>query len=209
MKKIFIVGIITYILIALTCYCVAGFADFDDEAARKETEELIKEQEKASDEKQIIEKSDNNYLLSMSVEGHEIAPQFNKKILEYKIEDTVSEEEIKINVTLDDERAKVSGDGVVKLEQGENKLKIDVTSEKGTVRTYIVLLNCNKEENTEKTEVTNANTEVNQNNNQIENEKKQNNSVLIICIIGLVLLVIITFIVKNKKIYKKGKRMYK
>ena len=37
MKKIFIVGIITYILTALTCTCLAGFADWDDEAARKET----------------------------------------------------------------------------------------------------------------------------------------------------------------------------
>lgn len=87
------------------------------------------------------EKSTNNDLKSLSVEGHEISPEFNKNTLEYKVELTAETEKIKINATKMDSYSSLSGTGEVEVAEGENKFSIVVTSETGVSKTYTLIAN--------------------------------------------------------------------
>lgn len=84
--------------------------------------------------------STNNNLKSLEVSGYKISPTFNKDTLEYKLEVEESVEEININATAEDSKATISGKGKVKLSEGDNKINIDVTSEKGTKKTYTIIV---------------------------------------------------------------------
>lgn len=113
-----------------------SFADFDDETADKQANEELKEQE-AEDAKNAG-KSSNNYLTQLSVVGYKITPEFDKQVINYSIEDEITESSIEINAIADDSRATVTGAGKVELQSGENNLRIDVTAENGVARTYFI-----------------------------------------------------------------------
>ena len=198
MKKI--ICLISYLIVILTLLAnvsLAAFADFDDEAARRETEELLKKQE--NEEK--IEKSNNNYLISLSVDNYKLEPEFNKQIQKYKIEDILTTNQIKINTLKEDESSVVSGDGVVTLQNGENIIRIDVQSERGAVRTYFITAIYGKNE-----ESKDINKEENEKNEEIpklddtnKNQKdKRKYAYLIIGIISI--LSIVFFYILKKKI---------
>lgn len=91
------------------------------------------------------EKSTNNYLSSLSVEGYEISPKFSKDTLEYSVDVPNTVEKIIINAKKADSYASVSGTGEVEVIEGANKFLIVVTSETGKDRTYT--LNVNVEDN--------------------------------------------------------------
>ena len=141
MKKSIIKICVTTVLLILmliqlnlnTVYAF-GFADYDDATADAEQNKELKEQEQIV--KENINKSSNNYLSELSVEGYEITPKFDKQTVDYQIRDSVTVDELKINAKLDDNRATISGDGTVKLQSGENNLRIDVKAENGMTRTY-------------------------------------------------------------------------
>ena len=205
-----IINFIIYV-IAINSIVFAGFADFSDTDARKETEELLESQEK--EEKELANKSTNNYLSVLKVEGYTLTPEFDKQTQEYIIEDNIMQESIKIEAITDDERATVEGAGDVKLNFGENKIRIDVNAESGTVRTYFINVNRKKEtkEESVKEEIVNdesaqtntsmenevVNTEVNEEiktQNQANNEKNAENknigiiSFIVILVISLIIL---------------------
>lgn len=208
-KKIFIISVIICIIILFANISLAGFADFDDEAAKKQTEELIKEQEK--NQNQGTEKSNNNYLAELKVEGYKITPEFDKQIQDYKIEENIDKDKININVKLDDDTATVSGNGLVELQNGENKIRVDITSQRGSVRTYFISLNCSKGKVVEKEETEEVVEDIqHQEITKVEkSNEKQNIPMWGMSIICIAILVLVFIIIKKLSKNKKEKRMYR
>lgn len=87
------------------------------------------------------EKSTNNYLSSLSVEGYEITPAFDKETNEYTVEVPATATEIKINASKADKYASLSGTGTFEVFEGSNSFDIVVTSETGVVNTYKLIVN--------------------------------------------------------------------
>ncbi len=115
-----------------------GFLSYNEENQKREVEELEKAKEQEKDSTQVEVKSTNNYLKNLEVTGYKITPEFDKQTINYEITNEVDEDYIEINAQVDDEKATISGTGKVALNSGENNLKIEVTSESGTVRTYFI-----------------------------------------------------------------------
>lgn len=100
------------------------------------------------------EKSTNNNLKSLSVEGYELTPEFSKDTLEYNVEVTDDKETIKINAEKEDGYASLEGDGEIEVAEGVNKLEVKVTSETGVEKVYV--LNVNVKDNNPITEKVNG-----------------------------------------------------
>lgn len=115
-----------------------GFLSYNEEDQKREVEELEKAKEQEKNSTQVEVKSTNNYLKNLEVTGYKITPEFDKQTINYEITNEVDEDYIEINAQVDDEKATISGTGKVALNSGENNLKIEVTSESGTVRTYFI-----------------------------------------------------------------------
>lgn len=82
------------------------------------------------------ELSDNNNLKSLSVSGYELTPKFSADKKEYSLTITDDIDELDITAKAEDENAKVKIEGNENLLIGENTIKIIVTAEDGTERTY-------------------------------------------------------------------------
>lgn len=132
-----IILIITILILVLSQNIIyASMADYTDEQAdqnmKKEQEEWKQEQEEK------INKSSNNYLKELSVYGYEITPKFDKQTINYEIVQEINDDYLEIKAETDDGKASVLGIGKTQLNSGENNLRIDVTAENGTVRTYFI-----------------------------------------------------------------------
>ena len=84
------------------------------------------------------EKSTNNNLKSLSVEGYTLSPEFNKDTLEYTVELEASVEKIMVNAEKADSYASLSGGGEITVSEGDNRIEIKVTSETGSEKTYVI-----------------------------------------------------------------------
>lgn len=84
------------------------------------------------------DKSDNNNLRDLSVDGYSLSPEFNSDILEYTVELESNVEKIKINANKEDSYANVNGIGEKEVQEGNNKFEIIVTSETGKSKTYTI-----------------------------------------------------------------------
>lgn len=197
MKKIkFLVIFMAIMTMALSGFAFAGMADWDDKTADEESKNLLQEQEKEHSE--IENKSSNNYLESLKVEGHEFT--FNKQTINYDIGE-VEEKTINIEAILEDEKATVNGAGKVELKEGENDIRVDVISESGTTRTYhikAVYKSNNKTEDVNSNVITNnevnAETKIND-----EEQIKEDNNILILVGIVAVIIIIVFLAIKQKK----------
>lgn len=205
-----IVSILLFVIIINSNISLASFAEYDDETAKKETEKIIEEQEK--EHVQSENKSNNNYLKSLSVEKYELTPEFDKQIQEYKIDGNVGESVIDIKAQTEDERAGINGTGSVELKKGENKIRIDVTSERGTVRTYFLEVNYNDEkneilrnENKENARIENNKTEKDEKIPMVDSKEYDINQNMIIIVIMIIVFFIIFIIFLIKKLKKKSK----
>lgn len=87
------------------------------------------------------EKSTNNYLSSLSIEGYAISPEFNKEKNEYTVEVPATVTAITIKASKADKYASLSGTGTFEVYEGSNSFDVVVTSETGVVNTYKVLVN--------------------------------------------------------------------
>lgn len=114
----------------------AAMADYTDEQADLKTKQEQENWKKEQEEK--INKSNNNYLKSLSVTGYDLYPSFDKKIINYEITKEVEEDYIEIVIETEDEKASVSGNGKIALNSGENNLKINVTADNGEERLYFI-----------------------------------------------------------------------
>ncbi len=82
--------------------------------------------------------SKNNYLKSLTVDGQEFTPKFDKNTLEYQLELENDVEAITIHAEAEDKKSSVSGEGTKTVVEGDNKFTIRVTAENGSVRNYVI-----------------------------------------------------------------------
>ena len=87
------------------------------------------------------EKSKNNKLKSLGVEGNEITPAFKDDISEYSVTVPSTVDKITINATKQDNYASLSGTGEKEVEEGVNEFEIVVTSETGVSNVYKLIVN--------------------------------------------------------------------
>ncbi len=87
------------------------------------------------------EKSTNNYLSSLSVEGFTLSPEFSKDQLEYSVEVPAETEKIQIHAGKADSYASLDGIGEKEVSEGDNRFEIKVTSETGNERVYVINVN--------------------------------------------------------------------
>ena len=97
------------------------------------------------------EKSNNNNLKGLGIEGYSITPEFNKDTLEYSSEIPSSVEKINIQADKEDGYATVDGAGEQEVKEGLNKFEIKVTSETGKEKVYVLNVNLVDKEPIEKT----------------------------------------------------------
>lgn len=184
----------------------ASFAEFDDETADKQANEELKEQEEEN--KNNIGKSSNNYLSELSVEGYTITPAFDKQTINYAINEEIENGTLKINAVVDDPKATVSGNNEVKLEAGENNLRITVKAENGVERTYFIKATCKlsaedskqtNEEESRQNSIANIETENLLNTDLKNNENSGNLKTILGIVIGVLIVTIIIIAIKKKK----------
>lgn len=82
--------------------------------------------------------SKDNYLSSLTVDGYELTPSFDKNTTEYSLELENKVREIKVSAKANDSKAEVDGTGKYTLSEGANKITVSVTAENGNVRNYII-----------------------------------------------------------------------
>lgn len=81
-------------------------------------------------------KSANNDLVSLSVEGYDINPQFNKNTTKYSLSVPNNTRKIRINAKADDSSASITGIGYKELKEGKNSFDVVVRAENGNRKTY-------------------------------------------------------------------------
>lgn len=145
MRKIKILFIIIFYIVFLGETCIyASFADFTDEDAEKQTQNMIQEHNEEFDST----KSNNNYLKELKISGGELSPNFDKQILEYTFKMENKTNQINITAEPEDSNAKINGTGIVDI-LNISECKIDVIAASGTTRTYLVKIIKQDEETTE------------------------------------------------------------
>lgn len=202
-KKIVII-ICATLLILVPSVKNASMVELDDETADKQ---LKINQEKWEKEQEVrINKSSNNYLKYIVINGHELEPTFDKQTINYEIKEEINEDNIMIKAETEDDNASISGIGENTLKNGENNIRIDVTAENGMVRTYYIRvvkkeINNVSLNNIEDNQKTQDNNDDNYNNvkDLIDDNKFDNGKVMIIIMIILVIISCILIISKIKK----------
>lgn len=202
--KMLIISMIMFSIISASTYVLAdpnsshGFADFDENTAAEQANKELQDQETTEQEDQ--NKSSNNYLSNLKVKNLTLKPEFDKQTINYDLGSTELGE-LEIEAIPEDSRATVNGTGKTKLEAGENDIKIEVTAENGTVRTYHIKINKNGETAESSNAVQNEEVPNQNQENTIKNEDTQtSNKNTIACIIIAVLIIaIIIFVVKKPK----------
>lgn len=92
----------------------------------------------SSSNKNNVTKSSDNNLKSLSIDGANLIPEFNKDTLEYNVELSNDTTKIKVNAQANDSKASVSGTGEIEIKEGQNKIQVVVTAENGSSKTYII-----------------------------------------------------------------------
>lgn len=154
----------------------AGYADFTEEEAAEKEKEYEESKNNTVTADYYVGKSSDNYLKSLSIEGYNLYPEFNRQNETYTI--YVKDDSINtFNVTAepDNENAKIEGIGNVSVSQEERIINIKVTAENGDLKVYTI---------------------------NIENEAnkpKKINIFMIVLVIVILIGVILFIIRKNKK----------
>lgn len=193
-KYIYILAICTFIMIILESVVFASMADYTDEQADQQQQQQKEETKHEIEER--VNKSSNNYLKSLTIKNYEITPDFDKQTINYELSQEVKEDSIEIEAETDDEKASVSGTGIVKLENDENEFKINVTAENGTSRAYYIKAKKFGSEE-KKTESSSENTTKTE--SSAENTKKDEKKLIFIIGVIVVAVIFVLLIIKIKK----------
>ena len=84
------------------------------------------------------EKSNNNFLKRLSVEGFELSPIFDKNTLEYSVTVPSTTNTIKINAEKENGYASIKGTGEFEVTDGVNNFEVVCTSETGIEKVYLL-----------------------------------------------------------------------
>lgn len=87
------------------------------------------------------EKSTDNSLKTLSVEGYEISPVFNKDVFDYSVTVPEGTTSVKVNALANESHASVSGAGNITVNEGINNVSVIVKAENGSTKTYNLLIN--------------------------------------------------------------------
>ena len=85
--------------------------------------------------------STNNNLKTLTISNGELSPKFSKDKTEYTVNLDSTIEKITVKASPEDSKATISGAKEYNLGLGTNKIEIVVTSEKGTKKTYKIIIN--------------------------------------------------------------------
>jgi len=88
--------------------------------------------------KPISNTNPNNYLASLEIKDQQLTPVFSPETETYDLTVPKSVKKVKISASTVSASAKVEGTGKIKLERGENVVKIICTAENGAKRTYTI-----------------------------------------------------------------------
>lgn len=97
-----------------------------------------KPKEDDEDEKEDDKKSDNNNLSSLVIEGVTLSPEFNKDVLQYTAQVDLDVTKLELEAKAENSKATVKIEGNEELKEGENNIKITVTAEDKTTKTYTI-----------------------------------------------------------------------
>lgn len=89
-------------------------------------------------EKKETEKSDNNDLASLEIEGVTLEPSFSKDVTEYTVQLKDDVTELNIDAQAESSKAKVKISGNEDLKDGENTITITVTAEDESTKEYTI-----------------------------------------------------------------------
>ena len=81
-------------------------------------------------------KSADNYLSNISVDGYELSPKFDKNTTTYTLSVPNNVTSVNVNAKTNDSKASVSGIGKIDVKEGINKIYLTVTAENGNKKTY-------------------------------------------------------------------------
>ena len=95
----------------------------------------------SSNSSDTVTYSSNNNLKALSVSSGKLSPSFDKSKTSYTLDLDASVKSLTVKAVVEDSSAKVSGAKSYKLSSGVNEIKIVVTSEKGTTKTYTITAN--------------------------------------------------------------------
>jgi len=82
--------------------------------------------------------SKNNNLSKLGVEGYNLSPSFSSSVTSYTVNLPANTESIKVTGTKADSSASIEGLGTKNVEDGSNTIKIVVTAENGSTKTYTI-----------------------------------------------------------------------
>lgn len=82
--------------------------------------------------------SSNANLKSLKVDGYELTPAFNANTTEYSLEVPNEIESVNVTAAVQDNTADLNGTGNISLTEGNNKVEIRVTAQKGNIKTYVI-----------------------------------------------------------------------
>ena len=220
-KFIKIVVSLLFFTLTMSLSCYAGMADFTHDEAQKIRNEEVKKQQEI--DKKSIGKSTNNFLKSLSVKGYTITPEFNKQVINYKINKEINESKVEILAEADDSKAKVTGTGIINLQPGENEIKVDCEAENGEMKSYFITIKTpagdNANENKNETDsneqlidpIENEIKDETNNLADLSNDKALSMNKLftkkniIILIIVVIVMIIIIWALKRRKNKKSGR----
>lgn len=199
--------ICSLIMFNSTTYAI-GMAGLDDATADAQATKEEENQQKKQQES--IGKSSNNYLSNLTVSGYEITPKFDKQTVNYSIKSTIKDKQINITAKKENDKATITGDGIVTLSNGENNIKVVVKAENEMTRTYFIEVNAevnsssdnNANINQESINDVTENVILKNAENQIDNQSNINNKnykVLVIIIIIILILIILLFKINKSK----------
>lgn len=123
----------------------SGYADFTEEEAAEQAKRY-EESKKNTTADSLIGKSSDNYLKSLSVEGYDLTPEFNRQQDTYTIYvKDGSINSFNVFAEPDNETAKIEGIGNVTVSAEQRMINIKVTAENGDLKVYTI--NVENEEN--------------------------------------------------------------
>lgn len=129
-KKIF-QKIILFSIIAITILCTSSFATISIEDSLKLASSSVNEIEETAEDI-------NSHLKSLSIDGYEIYPEFNRNTTKYYLSIPSDVESVDVNAEPEVEDAKVRISGDDDFSMGANEITITVTSKSGRTTKYTI-----------------------------------------------------------------------
>ena len=172
----------------------SGHTDITSEEAEQKEEEYEKNQENTNTTaEEYVEKSSNNYLKKLEVQGYKFEPEFNSQQDNYVIYVKDKSKITKANVVAeaDDTKAKIEGAGEVEIK--DNLININVIAENGNLKVYTIKIENQDDKGKQEDDVEDVSaTPVK------EDEKNASNSKLMIFVAIVGIVIIVGILVKAK-----------